>query len=165
MTLSEIKKACIGVMKTKYPTSTYKYYSNAVVEKYERPCFFTELNIDQSEPASSGADHFLATFSIEVLQDVVDEAKALEIASTLKKAFGRYVMIKQIGEPDRAVKVKSFESEFSGTEDNIPIISVTLEWYGSVLETETADKMETVGLNLKVKMETEEYIDEWNAQH
>ena len=95
----------------------------------------------------------------------MDEAKALEITDTLKKAFGRYFMVKQTDEPDRAVKVRGFDLEFAGTDDNIPVISVFLEWYGSDIETPTANKMETVGLNLKVKMETEEYIDEWNAQH
>ena len=154
MTLSEIKKACIAVMKTKYPASTYKYYSNAVVERFERPCFFTEINIEQSEPASSGADHFLATFSIEVLQDVVNEAKALEIASTLRKAFGRYVLVKQTDQKDRAVNVRGFDLEFAGTDDNIPVISVSLDWHDNAMNnTETADTMNGVDVSLKVEVE------------
>ena len=153
MTLSEIKKACIAVMQTKYPTSQYKYYSNTVVERYERPCFFTELNIDQSEPASSGADHILATFSIEILQDVLNEAKALEIATTLRGAFGRYVLVKQTDQPDRAVDIRGYDFEFAGTEDNIPVISVMLEWYDNAMKTETADLMEDVEVSLKLQME------------
>jgi hypothetical protein len=153
MTLSEIKKACIAVMQTKYATNQYKYYSNTVVEKYVRPCFFTELNIDQSEPASSGSDHFLATFSIEILQDILNEAQALEIATTLRKAFGRYVLVPQTDQPDRAVDVRGYDFDYSGTEDNIPVISVMLEWYDNAMKTETADLMEDVEVSLKVEME------------
>ena len=153
MTLSEIKKACILVMKTQYPASTYKYYSNAVVEKFERPCFFTELSVDHAEPASSGTDHIQATFSIEVLQDVVNESESLEIASALKSAFGRYFIVQKAGEPDRAVDVTGFDFEFAGTDDNIPVISFTLDWYDNAMKTETTDLMEDVEISIKLQME------------
>ena len=153
MTLSDIKKACLLVMKTQYPTSTYKYYSNAVVEKFQRPCFFTELNIDHAEPASSGADHIQATFSIEILQDVVDESKALEIADTLRSTFGRYFIVQKTGQPDRAVDVIGYEFEFAGTDDNIPVISITLDWYNNAMKTETADLMENIVVSIKLQTE------------
>lgn len=153
MTLSDIKKACLLVMKTRYPTSTYKYYSNAVVEKFTRPCFFTELTIDHAEPASSGADRIQATFSIEILQDVVDEAKALEIAQTLRTTFGRYFIVQKQGERDRAVDVTGYDFEFAGTEDNIPVITVNLEWFDSIEKSETAELMKNVEVSIKLQME------------
>ena len=153
MTLSDIKKACLLVMKTKYPTSKYKYYSNAVVEKYERPCFFTELNVDHAEPASSGTDHIQATFSIEILQDVVDEAKAFEIADTLRTTFGRYFIVQKTGQPNRAVDVTGYDFEFAGTDDNIPVISFTLDWYENAMKTETADLMEDIEVSIILQME------------
>lgn len=153
MTLSDIKKACLLVMKTKYPTSTYKYYSNAVVEKFQRPCFFTELTIDRCEPASSKADRIQADFSIEILQDVVDEAKALEIAQTLRTAFGRYFIVQKTGESDRAIDVIGYDFEFAGTEDNVPIITVNLEWFDGIENTETAELMENVEVSIILQME------------
>lgn len=153
MTLSDIKKACTLVMKTKYPASSYKYYSNATAEDFERPCFFTELSIDHAEPASAGADHIRASFSIEILQDVIDEYKALEIADTLRRAFGRYFIVSKRGESDRAVKVMGYELEFAGTDDNIPVITVSLDWFGSVLSTETAELMENIEVSIKLQTE------------
>lgn len=154
MTLAEIKKKCIEIMKSKYPTSTYKYYSNAVVENFVRPCFFTEMTIDQSEPASSDAEHYLGEFSIEVLQDKIDEAEALEIASTLRLAFGRYFMVDVGQGKKRAVKVRQFNFEFAGTDDNIPVITIILEWFDrGLLPSETADTMTDVDVSLKVEVE------------
>ena len=154
MTLADIKKKCLEVMKEHYPTTEYKYYSNAVVERFERPCFFTELTIDQSDVASSGAERFLGNFSIEILQDVIDEAKVLEMAITLKKAFGRYIMV-TLGDTteERTVRVKDFDYEFVGTENNVPTITVDLEWYDCITDTVDADAMEDVDVSIIVEAE------------
>ena len=147
MTFADIKAAFISVMKTKYPT--YKYYSNSVVEKFKRPSFFTELTLDRSEPASSDVHHFLGTFSIEILQDVVNEAEALSIFSTLQGAFGTSVMV-----GTRAVKITGYDFEFAGTDDNIPVITIMLEWFDrGLLPSETADMMTDVDVSLKVEVE------------
>ena len=154
MTLQEIKKRLLQIMKVHYPTSQYKYYSNAVVESFTRPCFFTELSIDSSEPASTGAEHYRAEFSIEILQDVVDEAKSLEIANTLRTAFGRYIVVTLPSGEKRAVDVVGYGFEFTGTDDNVPVITVMLEWYDrGLLPSETADMMEDVDVSIKVEAE------------
>ena len=154
MTLADIKKKCQKIMKEYYPTTKYKYYSNAVVESFIRPCFFTEITIDQSDTASFGAEHFMGTFSIEILQDVIDEAGALEIATTLKKAFGRYFMVKLSDNTDeRTVRVKGFDFDFVGTENNVPVITVDLEWYDCITDTVDADPMEDVDVSIIVEAE------------
>ena len=154
MTLADIKKALLDIMKGSYPSTQYKYYSKEVVEKFERPCFFTEISIDSSEPASAGADHFLATFSIEILQAVVDEATALGIGNTLRRKFGRYFMVRDLeSNKDRAVKVRNYDFDFIGTDNNVPTIMVTLEWYDHIDKHETADMMEDVDVSLTVQVE------------
>lgn len=154
MTLADIKKSCLEIMKQHYPTTEYKYYSNAVVESFERPCFFTEISIEQSEPVSSGAEHFLGLFSVEILQKVIDEKAALEVATTLKKAFGRYFMV-TLGDTteERTVKVKGYDFDFVGTENNVPIITVDLEWYDCILDNKNADTMEDVDVSILVEAE------------
>ena len=152
MTFSDIKSALISVMKTKYPANTYKYYSNSVVEHFQRPCFFTELTLDRSEVASSDSQHFLGTFSIEILQKKVDEAEAMTIASTLQGAFGTSVMVGQNN--PRAVKVTGYDFEFAGTEENIPVITVNLEWYDQLPKTpDTSPMMEAFDLDLEMEEE------------
>ena len=152
MTFKEIKAALISVMKTKYPAKNYKYYSNSVVEKFTRPCFFTELTLDRSEVVSTDVHHFLGTFSIEILQEKVNEADALDIFTTLQGAFGTSVMVGQTN--PRAVKVVGYDFEFAGTEENIPVITVNLEWYDVLPKTsETYPMMEAVDLNLEMEEE------------
>lgn len=149
MTFSDIKSALISVMKTKYPANTYKYYSNSVVEHFQRPCFFTELTLDRSEVASSDSQHFLGTFSIEILQQKVDEADALNIASTLQGAFGKSVSVGV-----RAIKVIGYDFEFAGTEENIPVITVNLEWYDQLPKIpDTSPMMEAFDLDLEMEEE------------
>lgn len=149
MTLSAIKKRCLEIMKARYPT--YKYYSNSVVESFARPCFFTEISIVSSEPASSDAEHYLAEFSIEILQDIINEAKALEIVNTLRAAFGRYFIV---GEEKRAVKIRTYDFDYQGTDENIPVITIELEWFDSgLLPEETADIMDGIDVSLKVESE------------
>lgn len=154
MTLADIKKSCLGIMKRSYPPTEYRYYSNAVVESFVRPCFFTEITINQSDVASSGAEHFLGSFSIEILQDVIDEAGALEIATTLKAAFGRYFMV-TLGDTteERTVRVIGYDYDFVGTENNVPVITVDLEWYDCVTAPVIADDMQDVDISIKVEAE------------
>ena len=155
MTLTEIKKRCLEIMKARYPTSKYKYYSNAVIESFKRPCFFTEISLASSEPASSGAEHYAGQFSIEILQDVVDEEKALEIANTLRIAFGRYFIVNADGGKKRAVRVNAYDFDFAGTDDNIPVITIDLEWFDTgLIPSETADIMD--GIEVSIKVDTED---------
>lgn len=153
MTLTDIKKKCLQIMKVHYPTSQYKYYSNAVVESFIRPCFFTEISIEQSESLSSDAERYRGMFSIEILQDVIDETKALEIGTTLRKDFGRYFMVTPAdGSGQRAVKVVGYDFDFVGTDNNVPVITIDLEWTDrGLLPSETADTMRGVDVSLKLE--------------
>ena len=154
ITLLDIKKKCLEIMKQHYPTTTYKYYSNAVVESFERPCFFTEISIDSTDAASSDSEHYSGQFSIEILQDVIDESACLEMANTLRAAFGRYFMV-DVGEgKQRAIKVKAYDFDFVGTDNNVPVITIDLEWFDrGLLPSETADMMEGIDVSIKVEAE------------
>lgn len=155
ITLTDIKKRCLAIMKQHYPTTKYKYYSNAVVESFSRPCFFTELSIEQSEVLSSDAERYRGNFSAEILQDKVDEAEALEIGMTLRNAFGRYFMVTPADNSgQRAVKVVGYDFDFVGTDNNVPVITIDLEWTDrGLLPSETADMMKDAYVSLKVEVE------------
>lgn len=154
MTLIDIKRALIKMMQSIYPASKYRYYSKEVVERFVRPCFFTELTVDSAEPSSAGADQYQGTFSIEILQDVIDEAEAMRIYSDIRAAFGRYFMVddSETGK-SRAVKVRSYDFDFVGTDDNVPVIMVNLDWFDRVDRIEPADMIEDVDVSLTVQVE------------
>ena len=155
ITLLDIKKKCLEIMKEHYPLTEYRYYSNAVVESFIRPCFFTEISLEQSEPLSSDSERYRGNFSIEILQDVIDESAALEIGMTLKQDFGRYFIVTPADNTgQRSVNVTRYDFDFVGTDNNVPVITIDLEWTGcGLLPKETADIMTDVDVSVKLQME------------
>ncbi len=123
MTLKAIKTALITLMKTAYSSDDYKYYSMAVTEGYTRPCIFTDIQIDGSEALGYNTYHHRGHFDIEFLQKVIDEGAALDFFDAMKSLFGLYVAV-----DDRVVKVLGMDYSYSGTGDNVMMISVDLEW-------------------------------------
>jgi hypothetical protein len=76
------------------------------------------------------------------------------MANTLRSAFGRYFMV-DVGEgKQRAIKVKAYDFDFVGTDNNVPVITIDLEWFDrGLLPNETADMMEGIDVSIKVEAE------------
>ena len=145
MKLSEIKAACVRLMQTAYPTTEYHYYSSAVTERYKRPCFFTDLFVDPSEPASKSVRHSTGTFEVQFFQDRIDEFKALEVVDTLRDLFGYAFAV-----GDRYVKVLESEFDYDGTDDNVATLTFTLDWYDNVRKPDTEPLMSDVDTKIKI---------------
>ena len=79
MTLLEVKKGLLAKMKEAFPASKYKYYSTAVSEGFQRPCFFTQLKPTDTSPRNYNSRNMQATLYITFFQRSVDEAESLEI--------------------------------------------------------------------------------------
>ena len=153
MTLKAIKSAFIALMKTKYPLSAYKYYSMAVVEGYQRPCFFTDIQIDESEPLGRNTYRYRGHFDVELLQKVVDEGQALDCFDTLRNLFGISVKV-----GDRAIKVLGMDYSYSGTDGNVMMMSVDLEWTDTIAHEAPPGSdvvMETLGYEQKLTIDYE----------
>ena len=55
---------------------------------------------------------------------------------------------------NRAVKVRAYDFDFVGTDNNVPVITVDLEWFDrGLLPSETADMMEGIDVSIKVEAE------------
>ncbi len=142
MTLSEVKTALIALLQTEFPPEDMNYYSMAVVEGYERPCFFTQIQPVEMEPANYNTRKTTVAFYINYRQSEVDEEDIYDVIDRIRDIFGLSVTIE-----DRAAKVDSFDYEFVGTDRNIPEISVTLSWYDRIDHTENYELMETLEIN------------------
>ena len=59
-----------------------------------------------------------------------------------------------VGEEKRAVKIRTYDFDYQGTDENIPVITIELEWFDSgLLPEETADIMDGIDVSLKVESE------------
>lgn len=80
MTLLEVKKGLLARMKEAFPTSKYKYYSMAVSEGFQRPCFFTQLKPTDTSPrnyntrnmqakeAGSVNQHYIGSYAVKCIR-------------------------------------------------------------------------------------------------
>lgn len=148
MTLREVKAGLIKLLKTKYPASKYKYYSAAVVEGYERPCFFTQLRPTSVENININTRKNKMSFYITFMQKKVDEAACLDMIEEIRDLFGLAV---QIG--DRAIDVTDFSWDFIGTERNTPEIEIRLEWFDAIEHKETTPIMQVLEIRKENIME------------
>ncbi len=148
MTLSEVKKALLELMQTIFPAEAYKYYSMAVIEDYDRPCFFTQIKPVTMAPANYNSRNNTISFYITYMQEEIDEADALDVIQKLRDLFGLAVKVN-----DRAVKVVGFDYDFIGSNRNIPEITVDFEWMDRIEHVENLPLMEEAEIITKIMEE------------
>ena len=160
MTLIEVKRACIGLLQTPFPTSAYNYYNAAVVENYKRPAIFTQLKITALEPGNYNSERVSASFYITYLQAVLDELDAYRFAEAVRIAFRQAIRVQCTDDNGdgytRYVDVTGFEYDLSGTDRNIMEIAIDLEWHEVITRSEIADIMETLEVDKKLKVNYKE---------
>lgn len=145
MNFIEVKKGLLKRMQEDFPKNKYKYYSMAVTENFQRPCFFTQLKPYDMSPANYNSRTIKATFYIDYLQEVADEADALEAIDKIIESFGLGVKI-----GDRFVDVISTNYDFIGTDRNIPEISIDIEWNVEINHKEDLPMIETAEINKEI---------------
>lgn len=133
-------------MKKIFPSTEYKYYSMAVVEKYDRPCFFSQLKLIDSSEMNYNSRLMNATFYIDYRAKTVDEAHMLDVVQKIQDGFGLAVRVK-----NRAVKVNDINYDFVGTEKNILSVSIDVQWTRLIDHSETYPLMESAELITKME--------------
>lgn len=139
MTIKELKTGIINLLKTKYPTTKYKYYSMAVVENYSRPCFFTQIKPLEMKPENYNSRKNAVVFYITAMPEITKEEELLDMIQTVRDLFGMFVRI-----GDRAIKVTDFDWNYIGTYRNIPEISIELQWLDRIEHKNDAPLMERI---------------------
>ena len=141
MKIAEVKKGLLDQMAVAFPKKKFKYYSQAVVENYERPCFFTQLKPIDMSPENHNTVKNTFAFYITYMPKSVDEVEQYEVVEKIREIFGLYIKV-----GDRAVDVTEFEYDFTGTNRNVLQITVTLEWMDHINRKVTEPVIESVEL-------------------
>ena len=146
MNLVELKTGIVSLMKKKYPSPEYKYYSKVVIESYDRPSFFLRLAPIQNSRETTNFRSKQFVLYITYLQPILDEVDMLTKVDEIEELFGNYI---QIG--DRAIDVTEFDFDYLGSDRNILEISINLEWMDRIKKTETEDLMESVSMKREME--------------
>lgn len=136
----------IELLKTQYPEKAYKYYSMAVMENYDRPCFFTQLLPVDMQPENYNSRKNIVAFYVTVMLRQTDEAKILDMIQEIRDLLGLSVMIGK-----QSVNVTDFDWSYTGSDRNIPVISVSLEWLDKVIHKNDAPIAEQVITNAEME--------------
>jgi len=123
-----LKEGLNALLQTKYPKTKYKYYSMAVVEGYDRPCFFTQIRPIDASPVNYNTRHHQVVFYITILQKQVDEEEMLRMIQEVQDLFGLNVKIEK-----KSLNVTDFDWQYAGTDRNVPEISIGLEWLEKIV--------------------------------
>lgn len=146
MTISELKKGLLDLMQSNFPAKKYKYYAMDVKEGYKRPSFFTKLKPVSMEASNYNTRNNQVMFIINFMQERIDEVEALATIQQIRDLFGLSVKI-----GDRAVDVTGFDFDFVGSEQNIPEITIDLEWMDRIEHTVDEPVMKSVEINRKME--------------
>jgi len=144
VTLTELKKAMVGQLKSLYPEGQYKYYGIEVKEGYKRPCFFTKLESVDTERVTCNTNLTRCTFYITYLQSLCDEGDILQKADGIQKLFGGYV---RVGE--RAAGVTGFHFGMVGNDRDIMEISIDIEFFDRIERMEKEEIMDSLSMKLR----------------
>ena len=146
MTLGEVKKGMLLAMQKIFPKSKYKYYSMAVVENYERPCFFTQLKVSSSRAVNYNARQIEGTLYIDFFDETVDEARALIMVQMLQEVFGLSVPVGK-----RFVFIENIDYDFIGTEKTHLQLMIDLMWTAQIDHSQDLPIMESVKINRRME--------------
>lgn len=118
----------------------------AVVENYDRPCFFTQIFPVDMSTENYNSRNNVVSFYMTVMLRQADEAKALEMIQKIRDLFGLSVMV-----GNQSVNVTDFDWSYTGSDRNIPTISVTLEWLDEIKHQNDAPLAEQVITNTEME--------------
>lgn len=136
MTLIDVKKSLIALLKTLYSDNSFNYYASDVVEGYHRPCFFTKLVVNQCSPVNFNTNKVEASFHIAYLQDFIDETDIFNFVNNVTNLFGLYVCVDS-SDGDKCITVTNSEWDLTGSEDNVLELSFDLEWFEDIDHSQT----------------------------
>lgn len=138
----DIMKACNSIVSTKYPTM--KLYGKEVVDGYQKPSMFTELQMRGYTRETRNYARCSATFRITYFEETTDELDELTKVNELEEAFGAKITVKDGEDNIRKLNISSYDYDYVGEYTNILQISISFSWTEQLPRTERQEIMESV---------------------
>jgi hypothetical protein len=148
MTYGDIVQSVTGTLQTLFPN--HNIYSIARVERLERPAFFFSIKPVVVEPSNRRTRHNVLSLYIDYFQAVKDEADIYDTVTKIRDALGWSYAV---GDKGEYVNVMEYDWDFVGSERNVLEINVTLEYFDTVNNDETAPLIEDVDVTYHLREE------------
>lgn len=144
ITIQEIKKAMIQVMKELYPKG-YRFYGAEITEGYEKPSFFTQILPVAMDNETKNLRNNVLMFVATYFQKETNESDLLKKAHEIRMAFGLKVKVL-----DRSLNVTDFDYDFMGNDDDILQVRVTVSFKEQIEREEQHPLAGKMGIRLEV---------------
>lgn len=144
MELSDLKRACNGILGKLYPD--IGIYGTDTQETQKRPCFFTEIVPYGLRYETRNFARISAAYKITYLERVPSEEEQLRRLCGIREAFG---MVVTVG--SRKLRVTEFSHEYTGEYNNILQVSVAFDWYENTRKPESGDRMQDVTVHEELR--------------
>ncbi len=135
--LSDLKRACNGILKQLYPDMGI--YGTDTPEAQKRPCFFTEIVPYGFRYETRNFARMSAAYKITYLEKTCSEEDQLGKLSEIRQAFGMTVAV-----GSRKLRVTEFDHEYAGSHNDILQVSITFDWYENTRKPESGDLIREV---------------------
>lgn len=140
ITLIDVKKAIITLLKTKYPN--HNYYSIDKIESLERPAIITSVRPLEATHINYNTNKNLINVDILLFQDIISEEDCLIFIEAIRELFGLDFQCN-----DRRIKCTDYDYDFEGKNDNVLQVTITMEYYNKIREPETKPLITNVECN------------------
>jgi len=141
----DILAAVIALLKTKYPATTTKYYTDEIVEGFKQPCFFVKLiksrNTETKNVNSNALSIILTYFADESTNK---QLAFLDCEDDINDLFGTSFSVE-----DRHLQINSISAERIGENQDILQVTISTNYFDSTGYDGDAgyDLMETLNTN------------------
>lgn len=122
-----LKAACNGILRSIYPNM--KIYGPDTTGALDRPSFYTELVPYLLEYQTVNLVKQSVGFKISLMEEVTDEEFELTVLAMVRRAFGLKVAV-----GDRKLTVSNVDVEYTGSNNDVFQITVTISWIDSIAE-------------------------------
>jgi hypothetical protein len=134
ITDSELKKAIIGLLKSKYPDPPYLYYGVEVAEGYQTPAFFVDLRLrgmkdETINIVSKQYDVYITHFPKRPKEtEYLNMVAGVELLlTTTDKRKRKPRMTLKVGE--RYIGIDEFSYDYVGKKNNLLRLEWTMQFY------------------------------------
>lgn len=131
------------MLKERYPPPQYKIYGKEIKEKYDEPCFFTEILDRGGKGETKNFAKGGFTIKITYFQEEKNELDQLEKVDEIKDLFGLIFCVE-----DRKLTISEFSHDYIGEYQDILQISIEIDYKENTQRADTAPMAQEIGVKV-----------------
>lgn len=149
----DVLTALIALLRTKYATENFHFYTKEYTEGFVLPCLFVDCRLISEQPAGANVSRKEMSCVIDYFQSERNQEETISFVNDLRELFldnGKKTrrMILKVG--DRYIPVDDFSFGYVGQSNNIPEVTFSLMFVDSYATKDTTEKMGNMDINYQL---------------